>query len=54
MLLSVAVPTKIVVAGNKIFNNVNGIAFNNLMTVRGHNKFVNVTNPLFPYTPPAA
>jgi Right handed beta helix region len=54
MLLSVAVPTKIVVAGNKIFNNVNGIAFNSLMTVRGHNKFVNVTNPLFPYTPPAA
>ena len=54
MLLSVAVPTKIVVAGNKIFNNVNGIAFNSLMTVVGHNKFVNVTNPHFLYTPPAA
>jgi hypothetical protein len=54
MLLSVAVPTKIVVAGNKIFNNVNGIAFNNLMTVVGHNRFVNVTNRLFLYTPPAS
>jgi Right handed beta helix region len=53
MLLSVAVPTSIVVAGNKIFDNANGIAFNSLMTVVGHNKFVNVTNPLFPYTPPA-
>jgi hypothetical protein len=53
MLLSVAVPTSIVVAGNKIFNNTNGIAFNSFMTVKGHNKFVNVTNPLFPYTPPA-
>jgi Right handed beta helix region len=54
MLLSVAVPTKIVVAGNKIFNNVNGIAFNSLITVVGHNKFVNVTNRHFLYTPPAA
>jgi hypothetical protein len=52
MLLSVAVPTKIVVAGNKIFDNVNGIAFNSIVTVVGHNKFVNVTNPLFLYTPP--
>jgi len=54
MLLSVAVPTSIVVAGNKIFDNVNGIAFNSLMTVVGHNKFVNVTNRLFLYTPPAS
>ena len=53
MLLSVAVPTSIVVAGNKIFDNVNGIAFNSNVTVAGHNKFVNVTNPHLLYTPPA-
>ncbi len=53
MLLSVAVPTSIVVAGNKIFDNVNGIAFNSNITVVGHNKFVNVTNHHFLYTPPA-
>jgi hypothetical protein len=53
MLLSVAVPTSIVVAGNKIFDNVNGIAFNSKVTVAGHNKFVNVTNRHFLYTPPA-
>ena len=54
MLLSVAVPTSIVVAGNKIFDNVNGIAFNSNVTAVGHNKFVNVTNPRFLYTPPAS
>jgi Right handed beta helix region len=53
MLLSVAVPTKIVVAGNKIFNNVNGVAFNSLITHVGHNRFANVTNHYFLYTPPA-
>ena len=53
MLLSVAVPTSIVVAGNKISDNVDGIAFNSNVTVVGHNKFVNVTNPHFRYTPPA-
>jgi hypothetical protein len=53
MLLSVAVPTSIVVAGNKISNNVNGVAFNSLITVVGHNRFANVTNPYFRYTPPA-
>ncbi len=52
MLLSVAVPTSIVVAGNKIFHNVNGIAFNSNITVVGHNKFANVTNHYFLYTPP--
>jgi Right handed beta helix region len=53
MLLSVAVPTKIVVAGNKIFNNVNGVAFNSLITHVGHNRFAHVTNRYFLYTPPA-
>jgi len=52
MLLSVAVPTKIVVAGNRISNNANGIAFNSNITVRGHNKFVNVTHPHLLYTVP--
>ena len=52
MLLSVAVPTSIVVAGNKISHNVNGIAFNSNITVVGHNKFANVTNHYFLYTPP--
>lgn len=53
MLLSIAVPTPIVVAGNTISNSVNGIAFNSNITVVGHNRFVNVTNPSFRYTPPA-
>ena len=52
MLLSVAVPTSIVVAGNKISNNVNGVAFNSNITVVGHNKFAHVTNHYFRYTPP--
>jgi hypothetical protein len=52
MLLSVAVPVSIKVDGNKIANNVNGIAFNNKVKVVGHNKFANVTNRLFLYTPP--
>lgn len=51
MLLSVAVPTKIVVAGNKISNNVNGVAFNSNITHIGHNRFANVTNNYFLYTP---
>jgi hypothetical protein len=52
MLLSVAVPVSIKVNGNKISNNVNGIAFNSNVTVVGHNQFANVTNRLFRYTPP--
>jgi hypothetical protein len=51
MLLSVAVPTTIVVAGNKISNNENGVAFNSLITHVGHNKFANVTNHYFLYVP---
>jgi hypothetical protein len=53
MLLSVAVPASIRVAGNKISDNVNGVAFNSNITVVGHNQFANVTNPYFRYTPPA-
>lgn len=53
MLLSIAVPMSIVVAGNTISKNVNGIGFNSNITVVGHNRFVNVTNPSFRYTPPA-
>lgn len=52
MLLSVAVKVSIKVDGNKISNNVNGIAFNRNVKVIGHNKFANVTNRLFLYTPP--
>ena len=52
MLLSVAVPVSIKVDGNKISNNVNGIAFNSNVKVIGHNRFANVTNNLFRYTPP--
>ena len=52
MLLSVAVPVSIVVSGNRIFNNVNGVAFNSNVTVVGHNRFANVTNRYFRYTPP--
>jgi hypothetical protein len=53
MLLSVAVPTSIVVAGNKIAHNVNGVAFNSNITVVGHNRFANVTHRYLRYTPPA-
>jgi len=53
MLLSVAVPTSIVVAGNKISHNVNGVAFNSNIRVVGHNRFAHVTNHYFRYTPPA-
>jgi hypothetical protein len=52
MLLSVAVPTSIVVAGNTISNNVNGIAFNSKLRVVGRNKFINVRNHRFLYTVP--
>ena len=54
MLLSVAVPTSIVVAGNTISDNVNGVAFNRNITVVGHNRFANVTHPYFRYIPPAS
>jgi parallel beta-helix repeat protein len=53
MLLSVAVPTSIMVAGNMISGDVNGVAFNSKVTVLGHNNFANVTYPYFRYTPPA-
>jgi hypothetical protein len=52
MLLSVAVPVSVKVNGNKISNNVNGIAFNSNVKVVGQNRFANVTNRLFGYTPP--
>jgi hypothetical protein len=54
MLLSVAVPTSIVVSNNTIFDDVNGVAFNSNITVFGHNQFADVTNPAFSYTPPAS
>jgi len=54
VLLSVAVPTSIVVTNNTITNDVNGIAFNsNIHVVGDHNHFVNVTNDHLKYTPPA-
>ena len=53
MLLSVAVPTSIVVAGNAISHNVNGVAFNSNVTHVGDNRFANVTTRYFRYTPPA-
>ncbi len=51
MLLSVVVPTSIVVAGNTISDDVNGVAFNSNITEVGNNRLVNVTNPEFHYTP---
>jgi hypothetical protein len=51
MLLSDFVKTSIVVSGNKISSNVNGIAFNSLITVNGQNRFANVTNHYFLYVP---
>jgi hypothetical protein len=54
MLLSVAVPTSIVVTGNKISNNVNGVALNSNITVVGHNRFANVIHRYLHYTPPAS
>jgi len=51
MLLSDFVPTSIVVAGNKISSNVNGVAFNSNITHIGRNKFANVTNHYFLYIP---
>ena len=52
MLLSVNVPTSIVVAGNTISNNINGIAFNSNLRVIGHNRFINVTHRRLLYTVP--
>jgi hypothetical protein len=53
MLLSVAVPTSIVVAHNTIHNDVNGVAFNSNVTVVGHkNRFAHVTHRYVRYTPP--
>ena len=54
MLLSVVVPTSVAVTGNMISGNVNGVAFNSNITVVGHNRFANVTNPYFRYTLPAS
>jgi hypothetical protein len=52
MLLSVAVPTSIVVAGNVISHNTNGIASNANITVTGHNLFTSVTTPYLNYIAP--
>ena len=52
MLLSVAVPTSIVVAGNTVSHDANGIAYNSNVTVAGHNRFAKVTNPYLNYTAP--
>ena len=52
MLLSVADPTSIVVTGNKISSNVNGVAFNSLITHVGVNGFANVTHHYLEYTVP--
>jgi hypothetical protein len=52
MLLSVAVPASVVVAGNTISGDANGVAFNSNVTVVGHNRFSDVTNPSLPYTAP--
>lgn len=54
MLLSAFVPTSIVITGNEISGNVNGVAFNSNITVTGHNRFVHVTNPYFRYTLPGS
>ena len=54
MLLSVAVPTSVVVTGNTISGNVNGVALNSNITVVGHNRFSNVTNGILHYTVPAS
>jgi hypothetical protein len=54
MLLSVAVPTTIVLADNTISDNINGIASNDNITAAGHNRFADVTNPYLHYTPPVA
>jgi hypothetical protein len=54
MLLSVAVPTSIVVAGNTISDNTNGVAFNSDITPVGHDRFVKVVNRHFRYVPPAS
>ena len=54
MLLSVAVPTSVVVAGNTVSNDTNGIAYNSLINVIGHNQFSDVGTPSATYTPPAA
>ena len=52
MLLSVNVPMSIVVTGNTISDDVNGVALNSNITVVGHNRFASVTNPYFHYTTP--
>lgn len=53
MLLSVAVPTSIVVTNNTITGDTNGVALNSNIKAVGHNRFVKVTNDLLHYTPPA-
>ncbi len=52
MLLSVAVPTSIVISHNTISDDVNGVASNSNITVVGHNLFAHVTNPHLTYTAP--
>ena len=53
-MLAYAVPTSIVVSGNTISDNVNGVAFNGDITVVGHNRFADVANRDFRYTPPTS
>jgi hypothetical protein len=54
MLLSITVPTSILVTGNTISGNVNGVAFNSNITHTGHNRFIKVTHHYLRYTPPAS
>lgn len=42
------------VTGNTISDDVNGVALNSDITAVGHNRFVNVTDSFFHYTPPSA
>lgn len=52
MLLSVAIPTSIVVAGNTISHNDYGVASNSNITIRGHNRFFDVGTDYYSYVPP--
>jgi hypothetical protein len=54
MLLSVAVPTSIEVSGNTISDDADGVAYNSVVTVTGHNRFTQVTTHYATYKPPAA
>jgi hypothetical protein len=55
VLLSVALPTSVVVTNNTITNDADGIAFNSNVHIvgAGHNHFVHVGHDLVKFTPPA-